>query len=684
MIINKVRLRNIRSYLIEEIEFPEGSTLLAGDIGSGKSSVLLAIEFALFGIRKGELSGDLLLRKGEDEGYVELFLSVEDKEYIIKRNLKRTSAGVSQESGYIIHEGAKREGTAQELKQYVLNILNYPKELLTKTKSLIYRYTVYTPQEEMKLILLGEKDARLDTLRKVFGIDKYKKIGENSKIITTKIREKQKEIAGFISDLNQKIDQKNNYEKELNQIKNNIKIIIPKYEELNLNLKTKTNSIKNYEEKIREENELKKKFELNNLRINTSLEKRKQNSEKLMQLSLQIENLNKDIVVYDLEEIRKTIVFKKQVLETEQKELDMIKNEISRCLLQEEQSNTLKKDIEELDLCPLCKQEVTTDHKDKIKRQEYEKLDKLNLKKQELIGKKSGIENKIDVLNTELEELKEKQNKAELVLYKKKNLDEKIKEKSKIENEIELTKKEIGIFNELNNEINEKLKNFKGLEELYNKEREELEILREKFRKIEIEKVRFETEINSININIQKITKEITEREKQRDKLNYLTNLKLWIEESFLNMMTLMEKQVMMKVHYDFDSLFRDWFNILMNSEDITISLDEEFTPKILQNGHDIDYSFLSGGEKTAAALAYRLALNQVINNLVSELKTKDLIILDEPTDGFSSEQLDRMKLVLDELKIKQILIVSHEAKIESFVDNTIRFKKENHVSKIF
>ena len=36
------------------------------------------------------------------------------------------------------------------------------KELLSKGKDIIYRFTVYTPQEEMKQILFEDKDIRLD------------------------------------------------------------------------------------------------------------------------------------------------------------------------------------------------------------------------------------------------------------------------------------------------------------------------------------------------------------------------------------------------------------------------------------------------------------------------------------------------------------------------------------------
>ena len=57
-------------------------------------------------------------------------------------------------------------------------------------------------------------------------------------------------------------------------------------------------------------------------------------------------------------------------------------------------------------------------------------------------------------------------------------------------------------------------------------------------------------------------------------------------------------------------------------------------------------------------------------------------MILDEPTDGFSDQQLDKMREVLDELNVLQLIIVSHEQKIEGFVEKVIRFKKEYGVSQ--
>ncbi len=136
----------------------------------------------------------------------------------------------------------------------------------------------------------------------------------------------------------------------------------------------------------------------------------------------------------------------------------------------------------------------------------------------------------------------------------------------------------------------------------------------------------------------------------------------------------------MFKINKEFEHLLRKWFNILV--EDISIRLSEDFTPIIEQNGYETDYLNLSGGEKTALALAYRLALNQLINSLTN-VKTKGLIILDEPTDGFSQKQLEKMRDIFKEINAKQLIIVSHDPNIESFVDNIINFEKKDGISKV-
>ena len=87
MKLKKIILRNIRSFIEEEIVFKKGSTLLSGDIGSGKTSVLLAIEFGFFGLQPGQ-KGISLLRNGAERGSVVMEFIVDGKDIVVERTLK--------------------------------------------------------------------------------------------------------------------------------------------------------------------------------------------------------------------------------------------------------------------------------------------------------------------------------------------------------------------------------------------------------------------------------------------------------------------------------------------------------------------------------------------------------------------------------------------------------------------
>src|SRR3989344_4178947 len=198
MLLKKIILNNIRSYENQEIRFPDGSILLAGDIGAGKTSILLGIEFALFGLQPGQ-KGVSLLRGGEDEGGVRMEFEVENKEIIIERKLKRGKT-VSQDYCAITIDGEKKEISVSELKSKILEILSYPSEF-AKKQNLLYKFTVYTPQEEMKQIILQDPETRINTIRHIFGIDKYKKILVNTSILASKLREQRRLNEGMISNL---------------------------------------------------------------------------------------------------------------------------------------------------------------------------------------------------------------------------------------------------------------------------------------------------------------------------------------------------------------------------------------------------------------------------------------------------------------------------------------------------
>lgn len=684
MIIKKIKLENIRSYIDQEIELPQGSVLLSGDIGSGKSSILLAVDFALFGIRKPELSGASLLRNGTNNGSVELHFEIDGKDVVIKRNLKRTPIGVSQDTGFIIIDDIKKEGTATELKQAILSLLNYPKELLTKSKSMIYKYTVYTPQEEMKQILIEDQDLRLDTLRKVFGVDKYKRIKENTKTLDSAIKEKKKELAGRIHDLEQKKEELKQKEKNLQEENEKLEKLQPRIELLRQDFEKKKKEIETVESQIKELNEIKKQLEIKKIEQKTKEKQKIENSNELEKVTEQVEKIKTEIKKELAEEnISMQIKLKQEKTQQLEKETQKLLNEVTSLRTKKEQAEDLKARITSLEKCPTCKQQVKEEHKKIIQEEESNKILAIN-KKLSII--EQSYEEKQQLLTKnrkELELLKEKEAKIEVSKLKQQNLEEKEKKKEQLKAQEEILKKETEELKKIILNLEEESKKYQNIEENYKAKKQGLERAQEKKSKVNEEEAIIKNEIKNMKEIVTGLRVEIDQKEKTKQKLLYLTQLQEWLEKQFINLMDVMEKNIMLKVHNDFDSLFQRWFNMIIEAEALQAKLDATFTPLIEQNGHDIDYMFLSGGEKTAIALAYRLALNQVINKLIRNIKTSDLLILDEPTDGFSTEQLDRVKDVIEDLDLKQIIIVSHEPKIESFVDDIIKFKKENHVSQV-
>ncbi len=680
MKINKLKLKNIRSYIDETIAFPEGSILLSGDIGSGKSTALLSMDFALFGLQKGSITGSSLLRNGEREGSVELNLDIDGKDVLIKRNLKKEGDKIVQSAAELIIDNEKAHLTSTELKVKILELLNYPKDLLTKTKSLIYRYTVYTPQEEMKHILLSDKDSRLDVLRRIFGIDRYKRIKDNSKIFVSYLKEKKKECQALSSDLLEKQAQKETIEKRLIELKDKINTLTPDLNSLNDSISVKKNNIQNIEIKIKEFQLLKEEL----YKINVDIDSKKRQKERNIQESNSIYNEIKNFEKRDLNiNVDSEIKLKENEILLIEKSLTTLNSEYSVLLFNKNKSLELKDKISKLDKCPTCNQNVGGEYKSGIFKQEDDKLIEINKELESVMNLKKQKEEEFANIKLELNNLRFKKQDYEVYLVKYKSILEKEKKIGIINTENENLDSLIFELSKKKQEFMDKIELFGDLDSEYNLIKKEIDELSQKQKSIEIQKSTSENELNLLNKNNLTLELEINKKLKYKDLFLKYSSLQSWIEEDFFNMMDNIERQIMFKIHNDFSELFKKWFDILMNNDIIKVRLDEEFTPLIEQNGYDIDYDHISGGERTSVALSYRLALNQVINNLITNIKTKDLLILDEPTDGFSSEQLDRIRVILDDLNLKQIIIVSHDPKIESFVDSVIRINKLDHISNI-
>jgi exonuclease SbcC len=680
MKIKKIILDNIRSYEHQEINFPEGSVLLSGDIGSGKTSILLGIEFALFGLQPGQ-KGSSILRNGQVQGGVTIEFEIEDKTIILERTLKKAKT-ISQDYCSISIDGEKKEVSVTELKNKVLELLNYPREF-SKKQNLLYKFTVYTPQEEMKQIILEDSETRINTLRHVFGIDKYKKILENASILIAKVREEKRVKDAITSNLEQdKLDIVSK-EKELSEKSMDIlsfeKDFLLKAEKRKKVQEEKEEIAK----KIEEKHKLQQEIEKTKLFRSTKEDTIYTNSRLITQLKSQIQEL-KDLN-FDEKEIaeleKENVALKVKKQELNEKNIN-ITGLIHSFNSKNADNEKVKEKLKHLEVCPTCLQEVDPVYKSNVINQmdsdtslnmnsikeNTEKKDAIMEQLMKLDYESSIKEKRIQelkILKIRLQEMEDKE--KHLATLEKTNVSLS-KDLEMLDNQVELLKETVFDLNKFDNLNEEKQKELT------------LALKEEKMAEIKVAELKREIEVFSRQINEMKERIKKTEQIKQQ--AHYLSDLEEWLSKKFMPIILIVEKNVFTKLKIEFSKLFSEWFSMLV-SDNFNVRLSEDFTPIIEQQDYELDYAYLSGGERTAIALAYRLALNQVINSFMSKIKTKDLVILDEPTDGFSEQQLDKMRGVLEELNVSQLIIVSHEQKIESFVGKVIRFKKENGKSVV-
>ena len=683
MLLKKITLENIRSHVLTEIEFPLGKTLLAGDIGCGKSSILLGIDFALFGLMKGVLSGNALLRNGKGAGRVQLEFEIDENSIVLERVLKKTAAGVSQDTGSISINGERVEKSAVELKQAVLELLHYPGDLLSKSKGLMYRYTVYTPQEEMKQILMAEADERLDTLRRVFGIDKYKRIQENGELFLKLMREKRKMFAVQIADLEEKKKERASKQEGAAILKNEILELETQLKSVQEKLRVVEKQLGQFEERKGLQQSTQHALSMKQAEIRHLLAARERNLGEEERLQREIERLQLEVVDWGDEELdyRVNVRVVEQEVQHQDLEYRRLLAAGAASLAEKNHLQDVVDKIARLDVCPTCNQKVTAEHKHKLLGEEEQRLLQLGLQVRELESRKVRGEEELSRLKQQLESLRALEKKQEISRLKKEHLAAQKTRLLRLEEEDASNHEKKAVLEQEAAALQLQLEgiSLEGYEGL----QEELTKLRLEEPDINGEWVAKKRDLQHLGGDLQRLESEILEKERIQHNVERLASLHQWMDEFFLEMTRMMERKVMAKVNMDFNGYFQKWFEMLVGGENLEISVGEGFSPRILQDGYDLEYGNLSGGEKTAVALAYRLALNQVINNLASEIKTRDVLILDEPTDGFSDEQLERMKSVLDELKIQQIILVSHEEKIESFVQHVIRLRKEGHVTRI-
>jgi exonuclease SbcC len=103
VIIEEVEIGDFRSHKRTRINLDQGITVIVGENGSGKTSILEAVNFALFKQKPRDVNVDDLIRRGGEEARVSVRFRVGNKTYRVVRTRKRGKASGS--SLYVENNG---------------------------------------------------------------------------------------------------------------------------------------------------------------------------------------------------------------------------------------------------------------------------------------------------------------------------------------------------------------------------------------------------------------------------------------------------------------------------------------------------------------------------------------------------------------------------------------------------
>ena len=691
MRIELVQLENIRSHVKSTVPFTRGFNCLVGGLGCGKSSVLYAIDFALFGDPLGR-SYNYLLREDAETGKVTVQFSQNGKNYTISRGLKRRGKGISQDfdqlkliEGEKLVASVKSEAVAEQLKA------------ITGLDKDVFREIVWVRQERLKELLDAKPRERQKRLDELFGLSDYEKAWSN---LAGYQREYEGEKRAYEKDPDVVGMEKLNVEynqtaEEFSRLEIELQGIAKKFEEARKTL---------------EEADLKLK-ELEEIRNLTEELKRKE-----AQLQVNLTNVEdaSAVLAGEIEEKKNLIENFKQRLSTAEKQVESYKARLKEIGISPDQpAETLRWYLASFDdqiasmrgekeaalkavrtnqnrisslpmenRCPLCLQQLTEEYKNNL----LQRMRKENEEKQKTITQ----------LQHEIEELQRIRNIADLALSNMQTLTPKIKE-------LKLR------INEESEALANLLKEFDEKQRLEKELRVQLDAVRieiSKFDVSELEKARIHRE-QTFKYFYQIESDLKTKENRKKDLAKRLEEIKNRIDQA-QQKVERMEKivkaieiiggirdayrSIQPKLRSEFVKILRNFIQQVLDSlvggegPLLNVIIDETYTPYVKsESGVEREVSNLSGGERTLLAFAYRLGLGQ----LIMQSRTGhglSMLLLDEPTESLGREDgsIDRLAEAISRFKaIEQIIAVTHSEAFAEKAEHVVRLEKEAGVSKI-
>ena len=685
--IKSIELVDFLSHSDTKLEFDNSTTVFVGQNGAGKSSIIDAITFALFGkhTRKNNKS---LIRRGANQGFTKIKFSANGKNYQALRKIDSKGALIAQFSEEvdgnlkIIAEGERKQFDESMTKE-IEKTLGIEFEKL-KIASIVQ-------QGELSTIIKAKPKEFKELVNAIIGIDKLD-------IALGLMRTVQKEFRNHIQEkLGYDDTQIQFLENKITEYENESKNAKPKLEKLVIE-KTKTEElVLNLEEEIQtnasKESQLKELNSKKNELISYARDVIK---------SIQREVSEKEQTV---KECKPCFVLSKnkQELETETKKIQkiLVSIEIDLSNLEKKQARYEEKEelATKLELkdgkCPVCDSIVDHLNPDFQKEHIENEIVEIGKKIEELKNERSTLLEKSEKLSDYLEESKE----AATILKTHKITNElqleeiiaEIKIKTKQIQKIPITVNsgqlvEAGTLDSHTKLLYENITLLEKSTEGFNQEnflkmKESLHNHRNELSKID-------QDYGEISGNIKKINSEI---EKLGTILNDVKQVQGYVGEL----------EEIQNVVYNRDGpvgkSLRSWslevisekaseYLEKLNTKIQRISLSEktrDVNISCYSRNTTLELESLSGGEQVSIALALRLGMAHLLG--ASNL---NFMILDEPTTHLDSERRKSLVNVLSQLtNIKennssmQFIIITHDAEIfdDSTVENIYKFESSQN-----
>ena len=177
MKITRIRLQNIRSYEDQTVVFPEGTILIHGENGAGKTSLLIGMFGGLFLSNITNVEGNSfnvgdLVRRGEDKGNVELDFVVDGDEYSVEWEMPGPESGAASKATLTSPVLPDPVSGIRDVQEEVTNLLGMDEDDFSSS--------AYVQQGEIdRLIEANDRGEMIDSL---LGLDQIESYIERAKL----------------------------------------------------------------------------------------------------------------------------------------------------------------------------------------------------------------------------------------------------------------------------------------------------------------------------------------------------------------------------------------------------------------------------------------------------------------------------------------------------------------------